>query len=64
MDKYTKIVPFDVGTERPTEAYVDRLKVEKGVLRNGIIRALQIPIGAVLDQTTRLALTDALKEKP
>ena len=60
MDRYTKIVPFDVGTERPTIEYAEQLEVEKSVLREGIIRALQIPIGAVLDRDTRLALTDAL----
>ena len=26
MNKYTKIVPFDVGTERPTEEYVRKLE--------------------------------------
>jgi hypothetical protein len=46
----------DVSEER------DQLKAEKKTLRKGIIRALQIPIGAVLDQHTRFALTDALKE--
>ena len=38
------------------------LEAEKKVLREGIIHALQIPIGAVLDQHTRFALVDALKE--
>jgi len=41
---------------------VAQLEAEKKALREGIIRALQIPIGAVLDQHTRFALTDALKE--
>ena len=41
---------------------LEQLEAEKKVLREGIIRALQIPIGAVLDQHTRFALTDALKE--
>ena len=41
---------------------VRQLEAEKKVLREGIIRALRIPIGAVLDQHTRFALTDALKE--
>ena len=46
----------DVSEER------DQLEAEKKVLRKGIIRALRIPIGAVLDQHTRFVLTDALKE--
>ena len=41
----------------------EQLEVENKVLQEGIIRTLQTPIGAVLDQHTRFALTDALKEE-
>ena len=39
----------------------EELKREIETLRAGIIRTLKIPIGAVLDQSTRFVLTDALK---
>ena len=45
------------------EAKIAQLEAEKEVLREGIIRTLQLPIGAVLDRDTRLILTDALKEE-
>ena len=32
MNKYTKIVPFDVGTERPTEEYAELLKTQNTAL--------------------------------
>ena len=55
--------PGPVARRRELSNKIAQLEAEKKILREGIIRALQIPIGAVLDQHTRFALTDALKEE-
>jgi hypothetical protein len=65
---YKECGTYRTGDDRPNykhwlEQRVTRLEAEKKELLKSIIYALQTPIGAVLDQDTRLALTDALKER-
>ncbi len=43
MNKYTKIVPFDVGTERPTEEYVRKLEAVVEVANHFVDTGLGLP---------------------
>jgi len=62
IDKLKASLSLEESLKMEAVQMWNKAEAEKDVLRKGIIHALQIPIGAVLDQHTRFALTDALKE--
>jgi len=40
-EKWSKIVPFDVGTERPTVEYAEALKAENAALKRRLHNAIE-----------------------